>query len=149
MPTFPGNEVRSVAPKQCKRTINTQLQACRRLIMSLISAQPCPTPNGIVRQSRVDQAHCHSYRDVLGSRVQRLLSLLARTFELQLQRWTNWLPTTEGRSWKLLYDWRSVSLSWYRAPLWDLRPESCCLKSAVLFLWGALSDERTGLQFAV
>jgi hypothetical protein len=26
--------------------------------------------------------------------------------------------------------------------------EGCCLKVAVLFLWGALSDERTGLQFA-
>jgi hypothetical protein len=25
----------------------------------------------------------------------------------------------------------------------------CCLKIAVLFLWGALSDERKGLQFAV
>jgi hypothetical protein len=27
--------------------------------------------------------------------------------------------------------------------------ECCCLKFAVVFLWGALSDERTGLQFAV
>jgi hypothetical protein len=27
--------------------------------------------------------------------------------------------------------------------------ECCCLKFAVLFLWGALSDERTGLQSAV
>jgi hypothetical protein len=27
--------------------------------------------------------------------------------------------------------------------------EGCCLKVAVLFLWGALSDERKGLQFAV
>jgi hypothetical protein len=27
--------------------------------------------------------------------------------------------------------------------------ECCCLKFAVLYLWGALSDERTGLQFAV
>jgi hypothetical protein len=27
--------------------------------------------------------------------------------------------------------------------------ERCCLRFAVLFLWGALSDERTGLQFAV
>jgi hypothetical protein len=27
--------------------------------------------------------------------------------------------------------------------------EGCCLKVAVLFLWGALSDEKTGLQFAV
>jgi hypothetical protein len=25
----------------------------------------------------------------------------------------------------------------------------CCLKFAVLFLWGALSDERTSQQFAV
>jgi hypothetical protein len=27
--------------------------------------------------------------------------------------------------------------------------ECCCPKFAVIFLWGALSDERTGLQFAV
>jgi hypothetical protein len=27
--------------------------------------------------------------------------------------------------------------------------ECCCLKIAVLSLWGALSDERTGLQFAM
>jgi hypothetical protein len=27
--------------------------------------------------------------------------------------------------------------------------EGCCLKAAVLSLWGALSDERTSLQFAV
>jgi hypothetical protein len=27
--------------------------------------------------------------------------------------------------------------------------EGCCLKVAVLFLWGAITDERTGLQFAV
>jgi hypothetical protein len=27
--------------------------------------------------------------------------------------------------------------------------ECCCLKFGVLFLWGALSDERTGLQFAM
>jgi hypothetical protein len=27
--------------------------------------------------------------------------------------------------------------------------ECCCMKFAVLFLWGALSDERSRLQFAV
>jgi hypothetical protein len=27
--------------------------------------------------------------------------------------------------------------------------ECCCLKFAVLYLWSVLSDERTGLQFAV
>jgi hypothetical protein len=54
---------------------------------------------------------------------------------------------------KLLYDWRSVSMSWCRAhsgtcdlilfPVWKW------LKFTVLFLWGALSDERASLQFAV
>jgi hypothetical protein len=29
-----------------------------------------------------------------------------------------------------------------------LLPVCCCLKFAVLYLWGALSDERTALQFA-
>jgi hypothetical protein len=46
-------------------------------------------------------------------------------------------------------DSQSVSMSWYRAPLWDLRyyflSECYCLKFAVLFMWDALSDERTGL----
>jgi hypothetical protein len=32
---------------------------------------------------------------VLGFRVQRLLSSLAGTFQLQLPSWTNWLPTAE------------------------------------------------------
>jgi hypothetical protein len=47
---------------------------------------------------------------------------------------------------------RSVSMSWYRAPFLGLATryyflsECCCLKLAVLFLWGALSGERTGLS---
>jgi hypothetical protein len=36
------------------------------------------------------------------------------------------------------------------SPLWDLRPDlTSCRKVAVLFLWGAQSDERTRLQFVV
>jgi hypothetical protein len=31
-------------------------------------------------------------------------------------------PDITRRS-KLLYDWQSISTSWYRAPLWDLRPD--------------------------
>jgi hypothetical protein len=30
-----------------------------------------------------------------------------------------------------------------------LLSECCCMKLAVLYLWGALFDERTGLQFSV
>jgi hypothetical protein len=58
---------------------------------------------------------------------------------------------------KLLYDWRSVN----QPVCFGVEPtlglviryyflsEGCCLKVSVLFLWGALYDERTGLQFAV
>jgi hypothetical protein len=61
---------------------------------------------------------------------------------------------------KLLYDWLSVSQSvsqhvlvsstlvWLATRYYFLS-ECCCLKFAVLFLWDALSDERTGLQFAL
>jgi hypothetical protein len=52
---------------------------------------------------------------------------------------------------KLLYDWHSVSQ--YVSvpnPLWDLWPDiTSWLKVAVLSLWGAPCDERTGLQFVV
>jgi hypothetical protein len=38
-----------------------------------------------------------------------------------------------GLQWRrLLYDWRSVNMSWYQAPLWDLRPEiTSCQNVAV------------------
>jgi hypothetical protein len=50
----------------------------------------------------------------------------------------------------LFYDWRSISQ--YVLGLVTrcyFLSEGFRLKVAVLFLWGALSDERTGLQFAV
>jgi hypothetical protein len=33
--------------------------------------------------------------------------------------------------------------------MYHFLPEGFCLKFGVLFVWGALSDERTGLQLAV
>jgi hypothetical protein len=47
---------------------------------------------------------------------------------------------------------QSTSLSWNKAPIWDLRPDFCyCQTVAVagLFMWGALSDERTSLSFTI
>jgi hypothetical protein len=56
----------------------------------------------------------------------------------------------------LLYDWRSISQYVMvsstlvgLATRYYFLSECCCLKYAVLFVKGALSDERTGLQFAV
>jgi hypothetical protein len=46
-------------------------------------------------------------------------------------------------------DGQFASLSWDKAPMWDLRPDFYyCLTIACLLLWGALSDERMGLPFA-
>jgi hypothetical protein len=48
-------------------------------------------------------------------------------------------------------DGQSASLSWNKAPIWGLRPDSfnCRRTVAGLLIWGALSDERTGLSFTI
>jgi hypothetical protein len=44
-------------------------------------------------------------------------------------------------------DGQSASLSWNKAPIWSLRPDLYyCPSVAGLLMWGALSDERTGLS---
>jgi hypothetical protein len=44
-------------------------------------------------------------------------------------------------------DGQPASLSWNKAPFWGLRPDLYyCLTVAGLLIWGALSDERTGLS---
>jgi hypothetical protein len=45
-------------------------------------------------------------------------------------------------------DGQSASLSLNKASTWGLLPDFyCCKAIAVLLIWGALSDERTGLSF--
>jgi hypothetical protein len=47
-------------------------------------------------------------------------------------------------------DSQSASLSWNKAPIWVLRPDFYyCQTAAGLLMWGALSDERTGLSFTI
>jgi hypothetical protein len=44
---------------------------------------------------------------------------------------------------------QSASSSWNKAPIWGVRPDLYyCQTAAGLLIWGALSDERTGLSFA-
>jgi hypothetical protein len=56
--------------------------------------------------------------------------------------------------WKSHCDWRSVSQSvsksFVSSPNWGSWPDIYyCLTVTVLFLWGALSDERAGLSFTI
>jgi hypothetical protein len=47
-------------------------------------------------------------------------------------------------------DGQSTSLSLNKAPIWGLRPDFCyCLTVIGLLIWGAVSDERTGLLFTI
>jgi hypothetical protein len=47
-------------------------------------------------------------------------------------------------------DGRSASLSWNEAPIWGLRPNFCfCQIVPGVPMWGAFSDERTGLSFTI
>jgi hypothetical protein len=47
-------------------------------------------------------------------------------------------------------DGQPASLSFNKAPNWGLRPDlDYCLTVACLLVWGALSDERTGLSLAI
>jgi hypothetical protein len=63
-----------------------------------------------------------------------------------LNHWTN-----PGQSQSYITtDGQPASLSWNKAPIWGLRPNlDYCLTVAGLLVWGALSDERTGLPFAI
>jgi hypothetical protein len=46
-------------------------------------------------------------------------------------------------------DGQPATLSWNKAPIWGLRPgRYYCMTVVGLLMWGALSDERTGLLFA-
>jgi hypothetical protein len=68
------------------------------------------------------------------------LLLCSVVFCLMLSRVESYI-TTDGQS---------ASLSWNRAPIWGLRPDFYyCQTVAGLFMWGALSDERTSLSFTI
>jgi hypothetical protein len=48
----------------------------------------------------------------------------------------------------IISDVQSVRLSWNKAPIWGLRPDFYYFQTiAGLLMWGAPSDERTGLSF--
>jgi hypothetical protein len=63
------------------------------------------------------------------------------------QDWIN--DASESESY-VTTDGQSASLSWNKTPIWGLRPDFYyCQTGACLLMWGALSDERTGLSFTI
>jgi hypothetical protein len=69
------------------------------------------------------------------------LELFRLPTELSIQSQSQSYVTTDGQP---------ASLSWNKAPTWGLRQDLYyCLTVAGLLVWGALSDERTGLPFAI
>jgi hypothetical protein len=64
-----------------------------------------------------------------------------RDFLTRIQSQSRSYITTDGQP---------ASLSWNKAPIWGLQPDlDYCLTVVGLLIWGALSDERTGLSFAI
>jgi hypothetical protein len=56
---------------------------------------------------------------------------------------------TESESY-IRNDGQSESVSWNKALIWGLRPDLYyCQTVPGLLIWGALSDERTGLPFKI
>jgi hypothetical protein len=59
------------------------------------------------------------------------------------------LSNSESESY-VTADGQSASLSWNKAPIWVLRLYFYYCQTVVcLLIWGALSDERTGLLFTI
>jgi hypothetical protein len=66
-----------------------------------------------------------------------------------LVTWTVISLTTAKLS-LLYFSTLRLSLSWNKAPVWGLRPDFYyCQTVAGLLMWGALSDQRTGLSFTI
>jgi hypothetical protein len=70
-----------------------------------------------------------------------------RCDERLLTRGTHWTPESESY---VTTDGQPASLSWNKAPIWGLRPDFYIVwQLRVSLIWGALSDERTGLSFTI
>jgi hypothetical protein len=80
---------------------------------------------------------------------------LRRLLRIAGLRWSYLTPPPHGLNYLesesyITIHGQSTSVSWNKAPTWGLRPDFYyCLRLAGLLIWGALSDERTGLSFTI
>jgi hypothetical protein len=78
-----------------------------------------------------------------------LICVSGRSFDLSSVSLFSSLCSFEPESY-VTTDGQSASLSWNKAPVWGLRPDFYYRRAvAGLLMWGALSDERTGLSFTI
>jgi hypothetical protein len=122
-------------------------QVCRlQLLLALASAVIC------VSQSRRARGNIllSQIRDFPFRRLVRLAGLWWRYCgQGGWGCWQSLLTKSHSQSY-ITTDGQPASLSWNKAPIWGLRPDlDYCLTVAGLFIWGALSDGRTGLPFAI
>jgi hypothetical protein len=76
-----------------------------------------------------------------------LLPAQVLSSQFPVENSTDWVMNLESY---VTTDGQPASLSWNKGPIWGLRPDlDYCLTVAGLLVWGALSDERNGLSFAV
>jgi hypothetical protein len=76
-----------------------------------------------------------------------------RLLRLAVLQWRYSTPPPHGSTansqFYVTTDGQSASLSWNKAPIWGLRPDLYyCQTVAGLLMYGALSEERTGLSFS-
>jgi hypothetical protein len=130
-------------------TLYTQLVTASNAALSLIyTLKSLVVGDGFVTVSVSLQ---HTMKSSLHSLIPFLPFLLNYSASCQLQNSTD--TESESESY-VTTDGQSASLSWYKAPIWGLRPDfyfrmEYGIRLTVTFLipWGALSDERTGLSF--
>jgi hypothetical protein len=118
----------------------TKITVTTAHIMSLVATSTADVPLTLVSRTvpglsyeRLTSRNCNCQLTQLRVRVRVTLRLAV--YQSQSRSYV----TTDGQS---------SSLSWNKAPTWGSRPYlPYCQRVAGLLMWGALSDERTGLSF--
>jgi hypothetical protein len=77
-------------------------------------------------------------------------TLLRKPNDDSLMNELSWIEMSNRVDSYVTTDGQSASASWNKAPIWGLRPNFYyCQTVEDLLIWGALSDERTGLSFTI
>jgi hypothetical protein len=122
--------------------LRPDITSCRKVAVWNLRSCFCGTPS--LMRGRVCNLQCNHSMVRVAQNPWTYFTVSSDTSRFEVTLWQ-----------RLLYDWQSVSMSWYRAPLWDLRPDITSCRNVAAwnfrsYIYGAPSlTKRTGLQFAV